>query len=139
MPASLQLALQNNTTSSQVYAFITGQAIQNNGARVFVKRDSSLYFPANPPAIGTALAEDCSIPLGNPGNAVHITLPQIAGGRIWFSEGAPLTFLLNPGPAIVEPSVLNASDPNIHINFSFCEFTLNVSFLPLLILLSAMY
>lgn len=130
MPTSLQLALQNKTNSSQVYAFITGQAIQKNGAIVFVKHDSSLYYPANPPAIGTALAEDCSIPLGNPENTVNITLPQIAGGRIWFSEGKALTFLLNPGPAIVEPSVLNPSDSNINTNFSFCEFTLNVGFHP---------
>ena len=36
-----------------------------------------------------------------------------------------LTFLLNPGPAIVEPSVLNPTDPNARVNFGFCEFTLN--------------
>lgn len=36
-----------------------------------------------------------------------------------------LNFLLNPGPALVEPSVLNPSDPNAKVNFGFCEFTLN--------------
>jgi hypothetical protein len=54
-----------------------------------------------------------------------------------------LTFLLNPGPALVEPSVLNPSDPNANVStymsrpptrhvlslpwvdFGFCEFTLN--------------
>jgi hypothetical protein len=41
--------------------------------------------------------------------------------------GKKLTFLLNPGPALVEPSVLNQSDPNININWSFCEFTFNGS------------
>lgn len=51
-------------------------------------------------------------------------IPQIAGGRIWIVEGK-LTFLLNPGPALVEPSVLNPSDPNAQVNFGFCEFTLN--------------
>ena len=76
-------------------------------------------------SIGTPLQEDCAIPLGKPGNTVHITIPQIAGGRIWIAEGH-LTFLLNPGgPALVEPSVLNPSDPNADINFGFCEFTFN--------------
>jgi len=36
-----------------------------------------------------------------------------------------LTFLLNPGPALVEPSVTNMSDPNININWGFAEFTFN--------------
>lgn len=38
---------------------------------------------------------------------------------------AKLTFLLNPGPAVVEPSVTNPSDPNYNINWTFCEFTYN--------------
>lgn len=54
-----------------------------------------------------------------------VTIPHIAGGRIWFSIGTPLTFLLNPGPALVEPSVTNVSDPNININWGFAEFTFN--------------
>jgi hypothetical protein len=38
-----------------------------------------------------------------------------------------LTFLLNPGPGLVEPSVSNNSDPNINIQWDFCEFTYNSS------------
>ena len=57
----------------------------------------------------------------------RITIPRVAGGRIWFSIGSPLTFLLNPGPALVEPSVSNASDPNINILWDFCEFTYNAA------------
>ncbi|KAK4450393.1 glycoside hydrolase [Podospora aff. communis PSN243] len=55
----------------------------------------------------------------------------MAGGRIYFSSGPQkLTFLLNPsgpggGAALVEPSVLNPTDPNANIDFTFCEFTLN--------------
>lgn len=76
-------------------------------------------------AIGSSLQEDCAIPLGAPGNTTTITIPQIAGGRIWIVDGQ-LTFLLNPGgPALVEPSVLNPSDPNHGVNFGFAEFTLN--------------
>jgi Beta-1,3-glucanase len=36
-----------------------------------------------------------------------------------------LTFKLNPGPALVEPSVTNPSDPNINLNWGFMEFTYN--------------
>jgi hypothetical protein len=84
-----------------------------------------LYFPESPKEILQPLKEDCAIPLGPPGNEISITVPQIAGGRVWFSMNSKLTFLLNPGPALVEPSVLNPSDPNAHVNFGFCEFTLN--------------
>ncbi|KAF2230360.1 glycoside hydrolase family 64 protein [Viridothelium virens] len=126
MPESLQIALQNRTDSAHVFAYITGIAIQNNGARVLLKANGQdLYYPSNPPGIGTPLAEDCAIPLGPPGNTVSVNIPQIAGGRLWFSQDSKLTFLLNPGPALVEPSVLNPTDPNANVNFGFCEFTLN--------------
>lgn len=122
---TLQLALKNETTSNTVYAYVTGQAIQNNFAVFLLKSDGTYYYPSNPPAIGTPLSADCAIPLGAPGSTKTVTIPQIAGGRIWFSIGTPLTFLLNPGPALVEPSVTNDSDPNINIYWDFCEFTLN--------------
>ncbi|KAH9897425.1 glycoside hydrolase family 64 protein [Xylariomycetidae sp. FL2044] len=126
MPASLQIALKNDSNTDQVYAYITGIAIQHGGQRCILKADGKgLYFPQNPPAIGSPLTEDCAIPLGPPGNTVTVTIPQIAGGRVWFSRDARLTFLLNPGPALVEPSVLNPSDPNAGVDFGFCEFTLN--------------
>ncbi|KAI1374408.1 glycoside hydrolase family 64 protein [Hypoxylon crocopeplum] len=126
MPDLLHVALKNSSNSDQVYAYITGIALQHGGQRCILMADGeSLYFPQNPPAIGSPLAEDCAIPLGPPGNTVTVTIPQMAGGRIWFSRGSKLTFLLNPGPALVEPSVLNPSDPNADVDFSFCEFTLN--------------
>ncbi|KAI9690624.1 MAG: hypothetical protein M1820_009981 [Bogoriella megaspora] len=126
MPDSIQIQLQNHTDSSNVFAYITGIAIQNDGARVLLKANGKdLYYPSNPPSIGSPLMEECAIPLGKPGNTVTVTIPQIAGGRLWFSQDGKLTFLLNPGPALVEPSVLNPSDPNAGVNFGFCEFTLN--------------
>jgi hypothetical protein len=36
-----------------------------------------------------------------------------------------LAFFLNPGPALVEPSVTNPSDANIDTSWGFCEFTFN--------------
>lgn len=125
MPDSLHIALKNDSELDNLHAYVTGLAIQHNGQRCLLKKNGKdMYFPKEPPAIGSPLKEDCAIPLGNPGNTVEVTIPQIAGGRIWIAEGH-LTFLLNPGPAMVEPSVLNPSDPNADVNFGFCEFTLN--------------
>ena len=126
--ATLQVALQNTTTSSQVYAYVTGQAINNNNALMLLEADGhTVYYPASPSGTGAALGANCAIPLGAPGSTTTITIPQIAGGRIWFSIGAPITFLLNPGPGLVEPSVSNQSDPNINVRWDFCEFTYNAS------------
>lgn len=126
MPESLQFSLTNQTDSSDVFAYVTGIAIQHNGQRCLMKANGKdLYFPDSPSEILQPLVEDCAIPLGGPGNTINLTIPQIAGGRLWFSINGKLTFLLNPGPALVEPSVLNPSDPNAKVDFGFCEFTLN--------------
>lgn len=125
MPQSLAIALKNDSDLSNIHAYVTGIAIQHGGKRCLLKANGKdLYFPKSPDKIQSHLTEDCAIPLGPPGNTQNITIPQIAGGRIWIAEGK-LTFLLNPGPALVEPSVLNPSDPNHGVNFGFCEFTLN--------------
>ncbi|RKU46447.1 hypothetical protein DL546_006981 [Coniochaeta pulveracea] len=127
MPGTLEIQLVNNSDSSQIYAYITGISLQERqGARVLLKADGrSLYFPESPSEIMQPLKEDCAIPLGAPGNTTTVHIPQIAGGRIWFSRDAKLTFMLNPGPALVEPSVLNPSDPNAAVDFAFAEFTYN--------------
>ncbi|USW51761.1 Putative beta-1,3-glucanase, Osmotin/thaumatin-like superfamily, glucan endo-1,3-beta-glucosidase [Septoria linicola] len=126
MPDSLQIALKNDSDLDNIHAYVTGIAIQHEGKRCLLKANGKdLYFPQEVKDIGSQLAEDCAIPLGPPGNTANITIPQLAGGRIWIVEGL-LTFLLNPGgPALVEPSVLNPSDPNADSNFGFAEFTLN--------------
>jgi hypothetical protein len=68
---------------------------------------------------------DITIPVGEPGAQRKVRIPHIFGGRIWFCKGNPLTFLLNPGPAVVEPSVMNPTDPNFKADWGFCEFTYN--------------
>jgi hypothetical protein len=84
------------------------------------------YFPPSPAGPGSPLGADCAIPLNAPGGVpVTITVPHLAGARLWLSVGAPLTFLVNPGPALVEPSVTNPSDPSIGLAWDFCEFTFN--------------
>lgn len=128
MASTVDIALQNQTTSSTVYAYITGQALDNNNALFLLQSDGkTFYYPTSPTSTGSPLAEDCAIPLGAPGNTVTVTVPHLAGSRIWFSVDSTLTFLLNPGPAIVEPSVTNPSDPNINNTWDFCEFTFNSS------------
>jgi hypothetical protein len=125
-PDTLTVALQNRTSSSNVYAYITGLALNNNNAPIFIESDGrSIYFPTSPSQPLTPLARDVAIPLGAPGNTVYATIPRIAGGRIWFSVNGRLTFYINPGPARVEPSVTNPTDANINVNWTFCEFTFN--------------
>ena len=126
---TVSFSLQNNTGSDTVYAFVTGLSINDGNALVLLEADGqTLYYPASPAATGAPLAEDCAIPLGpSGGSPVTITVPQLAGARLWFSIGTPITFLLNPGPALVEPSVTNSSDPNLALQWDFAEFTYNAA------------
>lgn len=125
---TLDIALANQTGSSTVYCYIQGLAINNNNTVFLLQADGrTYYYPSSPSSTGAPLAVDCAIPLGAPGSSRTVTIPQIAGGRIWFSVDGKLTFLLNPGPALVEPSVTNTSDPNYAVNFDFAEFTFNSS------------
>lgn len=123
---TLQVNLVNRTTSSTVYCYVTGQAINNGFALFLLQADGvTPYYPTSPNSTGTPLSANVAIALGAPGNTRTITIPQLAGARIWFSIDTPLVFLLNPGPALVEPSVVNQTDPNIDTFFGFAEFTFN--------------
>ena len=121
----LKVALVNQTSSDTVFAYITGLDIDHGNAWVIVRADGGLYYPPSPTEILQPLNEDCGIALGNPGSSQTISIPHIAGGRIYFSIGKPLVLLLNPGPALVEPSPTNPSDQNYHTPWGFCEFTFN--------------
>ncbi|KAL2287496.1 hypothetical protein FJTKL_04942 [Diaporthe vaccinii] len=123
---TMNFAIVNTTGSSNVYAYVSGLAIQNNNAVFMLESDgSTVLYPSSPDSTGKSLTANTAIKLGAPGSTTTITVPQTAGGRIWFSQNATLTFLLNPGPALVEPSVTNVSDPNYNITWDFCEFTYN--------------
>jgi hypothetical protein len=127
--ATLQIALQNHTDSSNVFAYITGLASDNGNKLFLLQSDASTaYYPDNPSQEQSAPAKDIAIDLGSPGNTVFATIPHIAGGRIWFSIGSKLKFFLNPGdngPALVEPSSMNSADVNHGKHWDFCEFTFN--------------
>lgn len=123
---TLQLALQNRTNSSNVFAYITGLSINDGNKPIFIQADGkTVYSPPSPGQPLASVAADVAIPLGAPGNTVTATIPKIAGGRIWFVIDARLTFFVNPGPNIVNPSVNNPSDPNYNLNWTFAEFTYN--------------
>ena len=124
MAPTLDIEIQNQTQSNQVIAYVTGQALEHGNHVCFIQADGKTpYFPESPSQICSPVPKDCAIKLGAPGTSTTVTIPQLAGGRIWFSIDKELTFFLNPGPAIVEPSISNASDPNINVLWDFCEFT----------------
>ncbi|KAI0200445.1 glucanase B [Astrocystis sublimbata] len=119
-----QIALKNTTGSSVVYAYVTGLDINKDNTYAFLQPDGkTLYYPESPAENQTPLAIDCAIPLGAPGTTTTVTIPHLAGGRIWFVVDSKLTFLLNTGPGIVEPAVTNVDDANYMLNWGFCEFT----------------
>ncbi|KAF3940824.1 hypothetical protein ABW19_dt0203639 [Dactylella cylindrospora] len=123
---TLEIHLVNHTTSNNVFATVTGLAIDHGNSWFLLKADGRTpYFPSAPLEILQPLTENCAIPLGNPGETKAITIPRIAGGRIYVSVDKPIAFLLNPGPALVEPSVTNPTDANFQTHWSFMEFTYN--------------
>ena len=124
--STLNVTLKNNTTSSNCYAYVTGLDINKNNAVFFLQSDGvTPYYPSSPSGTQQALAKNCHIKLGAPGTSKVITVPQLVGGRVWLCKDSQLTFKLNPGPAVVEPSVTNPSDPNYNLWWSFAEFTFN--------------
>ena len=127
--STLAVGLVNNTGSDTVYAYVTGQAIDNGNALMLLEADGQTpYYPSSPSSTNQPVPVNCAIPLNASGGAAkQITIPHLAGARIWFSIGSPLTFQLNPGPALVEPSVTNPSDPNIGQLWDFAELTYNSS------------
>merc|ERR1712230_322132 len=117
--ATLSVALQNQTTSSTVYAYITGQALDNNNALFLLSADGRTpYYPASPGSVGSPLSQNCAIALGSPGNTVTVTIPHIAGGRIWFSIGSPLTFLLNQDQLYANISYVDFVGPPIALTLT---------------------
>ncbi|KAI4288917.1 MAG: hypothetical protein L6R35_001810 [Caloplaca aegaea] len=129
--ATLDIQLRNNTSSSKVFASITGLALDRNNSLFLLQSDGKTpYLPAQPGTDQTPLGQGCAIPLGKPGSTVTVTVPHLAGSRIYFSVDEPLKFFLNRGgngAALVAPSINNPTDPNLNIEWSFCEFTFDPS------------
>ncbi|KAL7940920.1 glycoside hydrolase family 64 protein [Trichoderma barbatum] len=124
-PTTLSVVVKNNSNASQLYAYVTGRAAQG----VFFLSSDGItpYLPSSPSSTLQPLARDCSVAIGGPGQSRTLTVPRLDGARVWFSLESPLTFLLNPGPAVVEPAATNPSDPNYGLRWAFAEFTLNAA------------
>ena len=121
--ATISVVLKNNTNSPTLFAHITGR---DDGGLVLMQADGrTLYHPGSPGGTLQPLGADCAINIGGPGQQRVLTVPRMFGARIWFCKDKPLTFLLNPGPSLVEPSATNPSDPNYNLDWGFAEFTLN--------------
>lgn len=119
----LDIVLRNDTGAARLYAHITGS---DQAGLVLVGADGkTTYRPASPAGTLHPLGADCSILVGGPGSSRRVQVPRMAGARIWFCKDRPLTFYVNPGPALVEPSATNATDPNHDVEWGFCEFTWN--------------
>ncbi|MER8188300.1 beta-1,3-glucanase family protein [Kitasatospora sp. NPDC094015] len=125
--ATLPLDLVNTTGNATVYAYVLGRDPAAGGAWAFIQADgSTLHHPPSPANDQTPLGVDCAIALNGPGAGPRrITLPRLDSGRIYFSVGARLTFLMNRGGGLALPSVSNPSDPNAGVRHDFCEFTYN--------------
>ncbi|KAG6033603.1 hypothetical protein E4U41_006865 [Claviceps citrina] len=121
--STLNIVLRNETGAAQLYAHITGQ---DDGGIVILRSDGTTpYRPSSPVETLQPLGADCAIAVGSSGASRTVSIPRIFGARIWFSRDRPLNFLVNPGPALVEPSATNPSDTNYDLDWGFCELTWN--------------
>jgi hypothetical protein len=83
MAPTLDIEIQNRAQSNQVFAYVTGQALQHSNHVCFIQADGKTpYFPESPSQICSPVPKDCAIKLGEPGTSTTVTIPQLAGGRI---------------------------------------------------------
>ncbi|RDA93355.1 hypothetical protein CP533_0330 [Ophiocordyceps camponoti-saundersi (nom. inval.)] len=121
---TLDVVLRNDTDdATELYAHVTGS--DDKGLVLITADGKTLYRPASPGSTLQPLAADCAIKLGGRNGSRVVKMPRISAARIWFSKARPLTFFVNPGPALVEPSATNTSDANYDLDWGFCEFTWN--------------
>jgi len=125
---TMQFALQNTLTSGTLYAIVTGYNLETNDLFFLESDGQSIYTPTPPSSINAPLTANVAIEVGGSGATNTITIPQMSG-RVWFSVGQPLTFLLNPGGPtgveLVEPDPAASSDPSYNLSWDFFEFTYN--------------
>ncbi|KAM3462769.1 hypothetical protein MY5147_006857 [Beauveria neobassiana] len=125
MSGTLEIVLRNSTNAKTLYAHVTGTS--DDGLFLLSSDGKTAHHPANPTQTLTPLGADCAIKVGGEGETKTLTIPYVSGGRVWFSKDKPLSFFVNPGPALVEPSALNDKDANYELDWGFAEFTFNRS------------
>lgn len=119
-PPTFGLKLVNNSGSGTAFAYVSG--ITPDKRLVLLKADGTTYFPDSPSAPGSPVPVDCAIPIGS---STQVSVPKMAGARVYVVTGEKLDFFLDPGPNLVHPSFLNSGDPNFGKNWAFSEFTFN--------------
>ncbi|KAH8698687.1 putative glucan endo-1,3-beta-glucosidase precursor [Talaromyces proteolyticus] len=127
--AQLPLAIVNNlagASDNQINVYVTGRDSSNNV--VMLASDGSFYYP--PPGTSnepSPISANVAIPLGAQGSTTNLTLPDyISSGRIYLAVGNLQFFVMNDpnsGTVLVEPSAVNAVDPNSGVNWGFVELT----------------
>lgn len=126
LPTELNTVFVNNSGTNTVYAYVIGLDL-NNGRWTLVTSDGQgTYQPPTPGTDHTPLAVDCAIPLNTIGaSGVSIKIPRLVSGRIFFSYDEKMHFFMNSNGGFVMPSEKDVVDPNIDIQWTFAEFTLN--------------
>lgn len=126
LPTQLDTVLVNNSATNTVYAYVIGLDIADGLWTLVTADGQGVYKPPIPAQDHTELPVDCAIPLnaiGAPGKQIKV--PRLVSGRIFFSYDQKLHLFTNTNGGFVMPSPFNPSDPNIDIQWTFCEFTLN--------------
>ena len=92
-----------------------------------VRRADAVLTRPRPPPPAARSRVDCAIPLNASGRCPghhHRPAPRRRPPLV-LHRRARSRSCSTPGPALVEPSVTNPSDPNIDLAWDFCEFTYN--------------
>ncbi len=126
VPSQLTTLFVNKSTTNTLYAYVVGLDPGDGKWTMVTSDGQSTYKPPTPGADHTPLAQDCAIPLNAAGAAgKQINIPHLDSGRIFFSYDQKMHFFMNNNGGFVMPSQTNTSDPNIDIQWTFCEFSLN--------------
>jgi Beta-1,3-glucanase/Ricin-type beta-trefoil lectin domain len=122
-PALLPVTITNNTgRGDAVYVYVIGTNL-NTGRLGYVNQGGT-FTPWPAGNIPPSPAPDVAI--GGPGNGgtTTVNFPKGLSGRVYFSLGEKLKFLLTPD-GLVQPAPWASGDPNYNILFDWSEFTYN--------------
>lgn len=126
LPTELNTVLVNRSSTDTVYAYIVGIDPDNMRWTMVTADGQGVYQPPTPTENHTSLEQDCSIELGAVGSSgKEIKIPRLISGRIFFSYDEKMNFFMNNNGSFVMPSEKNPDDPNINVQWTFAEFTLN--------------
>lgn len=126
LPSLLDATLVNQSSTDTVYAYVVGLSPSTNRWTLVTADGQNTYTPPNPSSDHTPIAQDCAIPL-NPIGATGktIKIPRLISARFFFSYDQKLQFFIDQNGGFVMPSILNTTDPNIDVQWTFAEFTFN--------------